>query len=350
MKFCALPDYFQSIQPSQPMQLDLEKWFYKKPFGISRGILTSQTVLYASLVTPLGICHGEGEPHESDPEVALQMWERGMSLISKWKDTPTRDMLRQTLPADGLRNALDALLWDFECKTKGLRAWELAGFDQIDEQTSVQTMVTVTLDQPELMARSASALGSCPAIKVKLGERSDQGVDMDIERMVAVAEAARASSFVVDANEGWTIKSLQRFLDATRDLPILLIEQPLPAGMEDCLSDFQRTVPIAADESCTTLASLEKIRGRFDYINIKLDKSGGLTEALDLQAQASAMGLKTMVGCNCGTSLAMASAFVLATQCDLVDLDGPLHLQGDREHPIRYENQLLYAPVSSLWG
>lgn len=336
---------------SRPLvHLELQTWAYRRPFAISRGVLKAQTVLHARADTPWGGVQGEGEPHESDDGMARSMLDRGLSWVGDLQGWPSRAWLRDALPADGLRHALDALLWDVECKRAGRRAWELAGLEGVNEASEVPTMVTVTLDSPAAMAQRARQWASAPVIKLKLGEPGAGGLDRDIERTRAVADAAPDAGLVLDANEGWTPGALRRFVDATRQLDIRLIEQPLPAGSEDLHDDLTAGVPLAADESCTTLASLDRLRGRFHYVNIKLDKSGGLTEALMMVDKARDLGLRVMVGCNCGTSLAMASAFVLATQCDLVDLDGPLHLQGDRSPPVRYRGHKLQAPDRALWG
>lgn len=332
------------------LHLELQTWAYRRPFVISRGVLTEQTVLYASAETPWGVVQGEGEPHESDLEVARAMLGRGLSFTADLQAWPSREQLRKGLPADGLRNALDALLWDLECKQTGLRAWELAGIEGVTETSAVSTMVTVTLDTPQAMAERALECSPARVIKLKLGDRLAGGIDRDIERLTAVTDAVPSVELVIDANEGWTPAHLRRFVDATRQYNVCLIEQPFPSGSEDLHDGLKCLVPLAADESCTTLASLDSLRLRFQYVNLKLDKCGGLTEALEMAIQARRMGLGLMVGCNCGTSLAMASAFVLATQCDLVDLDGPLHLQADRHPPVKYRDLELQAPDRSLWG
>lgn len=333
-----------------PIQLALQTWAYRRPFVISRGVLTDQTVLHAVAETPWGTVQGEGEPHESDTGFARAMLCRGLQILAALQSWPSRAQLQRSLPADGLRNALDALLWDLECKQTGLRAWELAGLEGVDETTVVPTMVTVTLEAPQVMANHAAQWSDAPIIKLKLGDRSPGGLDLDIERTVAVAQAVPDAELVIDANEGWNTGGLRRFVSATRQHSVCLIEQPLPAGSEELLGDWKCDIPLAADESCTGLASLDRLVGRFQYVNVKLDKCGGLTEALEMLAEARRLGLGVMVGCNCGTSLAMASAFVLATRCDLVDLDGPLHLQADREPPVVYRDMQLLAPDRRLWG
>ncbi len=336
--------------PAPSPTLALERWPYRRPFVISRGVLRSQQVLHASARTPWGTVQGEGEPHESDEAVAVQMWRRGLAVMAGWSDWPSREQLRRQLPPDGLRHALDALLWDLESKRSGLRAWTLAGLDDVDDNAEVTTMLTVTLDTPDAMAARAAVWAGAEVLKVKLGDRAAGGLDRDIERTLAVAEAARHPALVLDPNEGWSVEGLRRFTAATRALDIRLIEQPLPAGHDDLLDGLSAPVPLAADESCTTLASLPGLAGRYQFVNIKLDKSGGLTEALEMLREARRSGLGVMVGCNCGTSLAMATAFVLATQCDFVDLDGPFHLVGDRTPSVRYRGQTLQAPDRALWG
>ncbi len=341
-----------ALSPMQrlPIQLALQTWAYRRPFAISRGVLANQTILHAVAETPWGTVQGEGEPHESDASLARAMLRRGLSFTAGLHAWPSRTQLQCRLPADGLRNALDALLWDLECKQTGLRAWELAGLEGVDETTAVPTMITVTLDAPQVMAGHAGQWSAAPIVKLKLGDRSAGGLDLDIERTVAVAEAVPDAELVLDANEGWSLADLRRFVAATRQHNICLIEQPLLAGSEELLDGWKCDIPLAADESCTDGMSLDRLVGRFQYVNVKLDKCGGLTEALEMVAKARSLGLGLMVGCNCGTSLAMASAFVLATQCDLVDLDGPLHLQSDRDPPVVYRDMHLLAPDRTLWG
>lgn len=335
---------------SESIQMELQTWDYVNPFTISRGTLSAQTVIYVKASSPWGDVHGEGEPHESDVAVASAMYERGVSTFQQWTEVPSRDWLRMHMPADGLRNALDAMLWDLECKKLGVRAWDLAGIAGIEQNSYVETMITIPMDDPDSMAQKASELKEYNFIKLKLGDSAADGLDRDIERMTAVAHAVPHASFVVDANEGWSPQGLSRFVQAAARFNIELIEQPVSGESDAYLSDLKLKIPLAADESCTTLKSLQRLPGLYQWVNIKLDKAGGLTEALEMTALAKSVGLKCMVGCNCGTSLAMASAFVLATQCNLVDLDGPLHLANDREPSIQYIGPELYAPPAALWG
>jgi L-Ala-D/L-Glu epimerase len=336
---------------SQPeLSLALQQWPYLRPFGISRGVLEVQTILYATARWGELQAQGEAEAHESDAAASQRALARGRTLLPWVGAQLSREALRQQHPADGLRNALDALLWDLECKRSARRAWELAGLRGVDETSSVATMLTVTLDTPERMAARAAEWQGAPVLKIKLGERTAQGLDRDIERIFAVAAASPGSILTADPNEGWSAAGLKRFEQAVRALPLALIEQPLPAGQEDLLPGLALRVPVAADEACTTLATLPRLAGRVQYVNLKLDKCGGLTEALLMCDEAERLGLKLMVGCNCGTSLAMAPAFLVATRCEFVDLDGPLHLRDDRPAAMRYDGNRLHAPSAALWG
>jgi L-alanine-DL-glutamate epimerase-like enolase superfamily enzyme len=336
---------------SQPdLRIELQPWPYRRPFGISRGVLEIQCIAHATARWGDLQVQGEGEPHECDAGVIAQMLDRGRAALPWLGAHLDRDALQHRLPADGVRNALDAMLWDLECKRSGRRAWDLAGLRDVHEGSRVRTMLTVTLDTPQAMAAQAAAWRDAPILKVKLGDREAGGLDRDIERLQAVAAAAPGSTLTVDPNEGWTASGLRRFALAVAALPVALIEQPLPAGHEDVLPGLGLKIPIAADESCTTLASLAALAGRVQYVNLKLDKCGGLTEALQMCDEAGRLGLKLMVGCNCGTSLAMAPAFLVATRCAFVDLDGPLHLRDDRPAPMRYEGSWLHAPSAALWG
>jgi L-alanine-DL-glutamate epimerase-like enolase superfamily enzyme len=332
------------------LKVELQHWPYRQKISISRGVLETQTVLHATAVAGDIRAQGEGEQHESDESQSVLALARGQKALAWLQERPDRAALRMRMPPDGLRNALDAMLWDLECKHSGMRAWELARLSDVDADTRFRTMLTVMLDTPEEMAEQARRWGAPPVLKVKLGDRGVGGLDRDIERLHAVAAASPGSTLTVDPNEGWTPEGLRRFDEAVAQLPLALIEQPLPAGQEDLLPGLQLRVPVAADEACTSLDSLARLAGRVQYVNLKLDKCGGLTEALLMCREAQRLGFKLMVGCNCGTSLAMAPAFLIASFCDFVDLDGPLHMRDDRASPVSYEGGYLHAPAASLWG
>jgi L-alanine-DL-glutamate epimerase-like enolase superfamily enzyme len=253
----------------------------------------------------------------------------------------TRAELIETLPAGAARNALDCAIWDLTAKETNSRVWQLAN---LPKPQPVQTAFTLSLDTVENMTRAAAQNAQRPVLKLKLG------IPNDLDRLVAVRNAAPDAKLVIDANEGWTIDDYHMLIDHLVDMDIALIEQPFPAGLDACLIDLNRPIPICADESVHTSSDLPALVGKYDYVNIKLDKSGGLTAAMDLKAKAQTMGFDIMVGCMVGTSLAMAPALLLASDATLVDLDGPLLLAKDREIPISYDARGMHPAPVELWG
>jgi len=254
----------------------------------------------------------------------------------------SRDALQKRLPPGGARNAIDCALWDMEAKRQGRRAWELAG---IETARPLTTAYTLGIDTPEAMGRAADSLGHYPVLKLKLA-----GDEFDVERVRAVRTACPHTVLIVDANQAWTEAQLHSLTPELHELGVKLIEQPLPAGKDDALDKFVSPIPICADESCQTLTSLPHLRNRYQYINIKLDKTGGLTAALELAREARRSGLELMVGCMSGSSLSMAPAFVVGQWCSFVDLDGPLLAKSDVPNGIHYEGGRMSAPQSNLWG
>ncbi|MBN2739810.1 MAG: dipeptide epimerase [Rhodobacteraceae bacterium] len=253
----------------------------------------------------------------------------------------TRAELQEALPAGAARNAVDCALWDWEAKRAGKSVWELAGLARPEP---LITAYTLSLDTPEAMRASAAAQAHRPLLKIKLGTPDD------LPRLRAVREGAPEARIIIDANEGW---QMETFLDLQAELHrlgVVLVEQPLPAAGDEALSGIERLVPICADESCHDRASLIDLRGKYDVINIKLDKTGGLTEALALRALARSEGFGVMVGCMVGSSLAMAPAALVAQGADFVDLDGPLLLAEDRKTPLHYKGSKMDPPEPELWG
>jgi L-Ala-D/L-Glu epimerase len=244
------------------------------------------------------------------------------------------------MPAGAARNALDCALWDLEAKRAGRRAHELAG---LSAPGPVVTAYTISLGTPDEMAQAARA-ASRPLLKVKLGGAGDPA------RIKAVRQAAPRADLIVDANEAWPAGELSANLAACAEAGVSLIEQPLPAHDDSALADVTRPIPICADESVHDRASLAGLAGKYDAINIKLDKAGGLTEALALAARAEQLGFALMVGSMVSTSLAVAPALLLARRARVVDLDGPLLLARDRPDGLRYDGSLLYPPAPDLWG
>ena len=253
-----------------------------------------------------------------------------------------RHQLQELLPAGAARNALDCALWDLEAKISGRRVWELANIPIVPE---VETSFTISLDRPEKMAASARGYGAPGPLKLKLG-----GDDVDLTRVEAVREAAPAARLLIDANESWSPDHYKSIVPALKRLGVGLIEQPFPANADEILETLDHPVPVCADESCHTSADLPRLKNRYDAVNVKLDKTGGLTEGILLIKRARESEFKLLIGCMVGTSLSMAPARVLASSADWVDLDGPLLLTRDRDHGLSYQNGKICIPAPELWG
>ena len=257
----------------------------------------------------------------------------------------TRTQLQTAMPPGAARNALDCAFWDLEAKRSGRAAHELAG---LAAPRALTTAFTISLGTPDAMAKAAAASASRALLKIKLGGNDEFGGDP--ARIAAVRAAAPQSTLIVDANEGWTDANLAANLAACAQARVVLVEQPLPEGKDGTLALIRRPLPVCADESVHDRASLAALAGKYDAVNIKLDKTGGLTEALAMAADAKRLGFTVMVGCMVATSLAMAPAMLLAQAADFVDLDGPLLLAKDREAGLRYEVSLVYPATPALWG
>jgi L-Ala-D/L-Glu epimerase len=306
-------------------------------FTISRGSRTEARVLTVR-VTRGGIAGwGECVPYarygETPESVAAQ--------ISGLPEGVDRVALESLLPPGAARNAVDCALWDRQAKATGRRVWHLAG---LAEPQPLVTALTLSLDTPEAMRLAAAAEAHRPILKIKLGTPDDMA------RLEAVRQGAPNSMIIVDANEGWTAEIYADLAPHLKRLGVALVEQPLPAGADGILAEIARPVPVCADESCHDRASLAGLKGRYDLVNIKLDKTGGLTEALALRDAARAAGFGVMVGCMVGSSLAMAPAHLVAQGAEFVDLDGPLLLAEDRDRPLRYDGSQVYPPDAGLWG
>jgi len=252
-----------------------------------------------------------------------------------------RRTLQSAMPPGAARNALDCAFWDLEAKRSGRPVHELAG---IATPAALTTAFTISLAAPADMAKAAANAASRALLKIKLG------ADGDPDRIAAVRNAAPKATLIVDANEGWTEGNLGSNLAACAQAGVVLIEQPLPAGKDEALARIERTIPVCADESMHDRASLPALAGKYEAVNIKLDKTGGLTEALATAAEAERKKFTIMVGCMVATSLAMAPAVLLAQTARFVDLDGPLLLSKDRPGGLRYQGSLVYPPAAALWG
>ena len=319
-----------------------ESWPIAGSFKISRGAKTSADVVVVELADGDAIGRGECVPYtrygESLEGVVAAVEALRSDLTSSGMD---RFQLQEALPAGAARNALDCAFWDLEARRQGRRVYELAG---LPPPAPVHTAYTLSLDTPEAMGQAAAAQRDRPLLKIKLGGGGD------IERAAAIRENAPKSRLIVDANEGWSAVELERCSPQLADLGVALIEQPLPSAEDAVLEGLEHPVPLCADESCHTRADVERLAGRYEFVNVKLDKTGGLTEALAVVAAAREASLGVLVGCMVGTSLAMAPAALLARDADFVDLDGPLLLRRDRTPGLRYESSLLHPPDRELWG
>jgi L-alanine-DL-glutamate epimerase-like enolase superfamily enzyme len=318
-----------------------ESWPIRGTFTISRGSKTTADVVVVELSRDGTVGRGEAVPYGRYGETVQSVLDQIESLHGALAEGLDRQGLQALLPAGAARNAVDLAFWDLECKLSGRRHWQLAG---LPEPGPVTTAFTLSLDSVETMGRKAAENSSRPLLKLKLA-----GPD-DLDRVAAVRRNAPAARIVVDANEGWTVEQYSALAPRLKDLGVEMIEQPLPAGNDAALADVERPVPVCADESCHDTATLAGLKGRYDMVNIKLDKTGGLTEALKLKEAAEAEGYGIMVGCMLATSLAMAPGVLLAQGVPVVDLDGPLLLARDRDPALKIEGSLVYPPAAALWG
>ena len=306
-------------------------------FTISRGSRTEAKVLTVRItdngVTGLGECVPYARYDETLESVTAE--------IAALPERFDRAALYDLLPAGAARNAVDCALWDLEAKRAGKRVWELAGLPVPGPEI---TAYTLSLDTPEKMRAQAAENAFRPLLKIKLGTPDD------MPRLEAVRAGAPRSKIIIDANEGWSAEVYADLAPHLVRLGVSLVEQPLPAGQDDALIGMERPVPVCADESCHDRASLPALKGKYDVINIKLDKTGGLTEALALRAEGLAAGYDVMVGCMVGSSLAMAPATLLAQGALVTDLDGPLLLASDRETPLVFDDAGVHPPEAALWG
>lgn len=310
-------------------------------FTISRGAKTTADVVVVELSRDGCVGRGECVPYPRYNESVAGTIDALESLRPQVEAGLDQAALQRALPPGAARNALDCALWDLEAKISDSPAYELAG---LAAPRSISTAYTLSLDDPETMGRAAAQHADRPLLKIKLAGRDD------LERVAAIRDNAPDSTLIVDANEGWSSDQVEPLSAELARLGVALIEQPLPADQDALLAEFEHPVPFCADESCHTAADLAELASRYECVNLKLDKTGGFSEGLRLTAEARACGLDLMVGCMIATSLAMAPAVLLAQQARFVDLDGPLLLQKDREHGLRYEGSLLHPPHPQLWG
>ncbi|HYM17522.1 MAG TPA: N-acetyl-D-Glu racemase DgcA [Micropepsaceae bacterium] len=321
----------------------VESWPIKGSFRIARGAKTEAHVVVAEIAD--GDTRGRGEcvPYARYGETVESVRSTIESAASDIANGLTREELSAHLKAGAARNALDCALIDWEAKRQGVRAYEILG---LAPPKPVRTAFTLSLDAPDAMGRAAAEAAAKGYRLLKLKVAGGE----DLARIEAVRAAAPGASLITDANEGWSFDDLTRLAPELAKLGVSLIEQPLKASEDEPLARYSSPVPLCADESCHTRKDLPRILGRYDHINVKLDKTGGLTEAVELAREAQAKGLKLMVGCMVSTSLSMAPAALIAGMAAFVDLDGPLLLARDREPGLTYRGDVIEPPPRELWG
>lgn len=322
----------------QTLHAKLESWPIRGSFAISRGSKRTAEVITVTISDDGFSGQGECVPYAHYGESTASV----LAQIKALDPTLTREQLDSACPPGAARNAIDCALWDLQAKQTGIPVWQLAGLAQPEP---CQTAYTLSLDTPDAMAHAAAKARNFPLLKLKLGSENI------LRTVTAVRRAAPDSKLILDANEAWDADILRDRAPRLAELGVALIEQPLPADRDAELQGMPRPVPLCADESCHGPDSLAHITGRYDLINLKLDKTGGLTAALTLARAAREAGLGIMVGCMVGTSLSMAPALLLAGLADYIDLDGPLLLERDRPDGLRYgASGIVHPPAPGFWG
>lgn len=325
------------------MHVDIHRveWPYASIFRIASRAQVSAEGVQIGLRDGTLVGRGEGHGVFYHGETVESIHSQLESVKTELSRGISRAELQSLLPPGGARNAVDSALWDLEAKRAGRRAWELAG---ISSARPITSDFTLSLDTPDMMAQAAARCRSYHKLKLKLGGQDDMA------RVAAVRAVRPDVEIIVDANQAWTERQLGEFIPKLAEFRVKLIEQPLRAGQDGALANYDGPVPICADESCQTRESLPMLAGKYQFINIKLDKTGGLTEGLALAREAKARGFGLMVGCMSGSSLAMAPHFIIGQLCEFVDLDGPLLATTDMPYAIRYNGGTMSLPEKALWG
>jgi L-Ala-D/L-Glu epimerase len=322
--------------------VEAERWPYRTPFRISRGVEEALDVLVVTLRDEAGhLGRGEAAGVDYAGETIDSMRQQLAAVGPALEAGATRSQLQRLLPPGGARNAVDCALWDLEAKATGISVWSRLGFEPPQPVTSC---LTLGIDTIEAMGHAARAVRGMPVLKVKVN------ADQHIEAVRSVHAACPDATILVDPNQAWSIELLNTLAPELQALGVVLIEQPLSIDAQADLGDYRGPIPLAADESCADLASLGSLSRAYRYVNIKLDKTGGLTEALAVASAARASGYEIMVGCMAGTSLAMAPGMVVAQRAQIIDLDGPLLHARDRTPGIEYRNGVMQVPPRELWG
>ena len=325
-----------------PYEITVEpkSWLLRKPFRISRDEHThAETLLcHISDGTHTGSSEATGVSYKGETVASIKA--QVEAVMPQIADGVSRDELQQIMPPGGARNAVDCALWDLEAKQSGRTVWQMLDW----QPHAVTTVYTVGIESPENMRKDAAAHADFPILKVKVG------IGDPLEQISAIRRGSPDAAIVIDANQAWTVGDLDRYAEGLKALHVEMVEQPLAITDDESLRGYESPIPLCADESCDTRADLERLAGLYEIINIKLDKTGGLTEAVALATQAEAMGLDLMVGNMLGSSLAMAPAFVIAQRCKYVDIDGPLLQAEDCQHPLQYDRGRVEPFSPDLWG
>ena len=325
------------------LSLMTERWPIAGTFRISRGAKTEAVVVVAELADGQMSGRGECVPYARYGESVASVTAAIEAIRPRLAAGLTRQDLQSAMPPGAARNALDCAFWDLEAKRSGKRVYELTG---LGAPRPLTTAFTISIAGPAEMAKAAATASGRTLLKIKLGSADGD----DAARIAAVRAAAPKATLIVDANEGWTEQNLAGHLAACAQAGVVLVEQPLPEGQDQALAGIARPIPVCADESVHDRRSLPALQGKYDAVNIKLDKTGGLTEALAMAADCQKSGFAVMAGCMVATSLAMAPAVLLAQSARFVDLDGPLLLAQDRAGGLRYEASLVYPAEAGFWG
>ena len=329
------------MSPPPTLAVAVERWPIAGSFAISRGSKTEALTVVAELSDGSARGRGECVPYARYDESVDSVRAQIEAMRPKLEAGIDRKGLQTAMPSGAARNALDCAFWDLEAKRARRPVHELA---ELPAPRALSTAYTISLAGPDAMARAAKDAAGRSPLKVKLGAEGDSA------RIAAIRAAAPQATLIVDANEGWNEANVAANIAACAKAGVVLIEQPLPEGQDQVLEYMQRPIPICADESVHDRSSLSALVGRYDAVNVKLDKAGGLTEALAMVAEARRQGFTIMVGCMVATSLAMAPAILIAQQARFVDLDGPLLLTRDRPNGLRYIDSTVFPPSPSLWG
>lgn len=316
-----------------------ERWRMNEPFVIAGHRYDFADVVLVTVTDGVSVGRGESVPTAYYGETVASVLAQAEAMIAALAIAPW-DALHDEFPAGAARNAVDCAIWDLAAKQSGTLVWRLAG---LPEPVAVETAMTISIGAPEAMAAKAAACGH-NLIKLKLGEGDD------LARVEAARAAVPGARLVVDANQAWSLDRLSALMPDLARLGVAMIEQPLPPAEDEALASIAHPVPICADESAHVAADLDRLVGRFDMVNLKLDKTGGLTEAIRFAARAEALGMALMVGCMEGTSLGIAPALLLAGTAPVVDLDGPLLIGSDRPHGLTYRDGIVTPPLPALWG